>query len=61
MLLYKVVDAPLVARYYPGPAACLALLLIILYAWSFSHFMDSLKNQVTVTARYFRRVPSQST
>lgn len=51
----------LVARYYPGPAACLALLLIILYAWSFSHFMDSLKNQVTVTARYFRRVPSQST
>nr|AIW07483.1 BILF1 [Gorilla gorilla lymphocryptovirus 1] len=50
----------LAARYYGAPAAFLAMLLIFLYAWSFRHFMDSLKNQVTVTTRYFRGVSSQS-
>nr|AIW07484.1 BILF1 [Erythrocebus patas lymphocryptovirus 1] len=51
----------LAARYYPGPAALLALLLILLYGWSFRHFMDSLKTQMTVTARYFKGVSTQST
>ncbi|ALF03279.1 BILF1 [macacine gammaherpesvirus 10] len=51
----------LAARYYHVPAACLALLLILLYAWSCRHFMDSLKTQATVTARYFRGTSTQST
>lgn len=51
----------LAARYYPGPAAFLALLLILLYAWSFNHFMDSLKNKVSVTAKFFRGTSTQST
>lgn len=51
----------LTARYYQAPSALLALLLILLYAWSFRHFVDSLRNQVTVTTRYFRGVSSQST
>nr|AIW07478.1 BILF1 [Piliocolobus badius lymphocryptovirus 1] len=51
----------LIARYYPGPAALLTLLLILLYAWSFRHFMDSLRNQVSATAKYIKRRSSQST
>nr|AIW07482.1 BILF1 [Symphalangus syndactylus lymphocryptovirus 1] len=44
----------LFARYFHGVGFFLVLLLILLHIWAFRQFMDALKKQFSVTAKYIR-------